>query len=99
MGAIALRLLLHPYSLIGIAALLAFGWAFNQGKNYEKRAEARRIEATNTRIRQVNAREEAIADQEETARQRAFTAAFPVLAAAGKCIATPEVAAALSRIR
>lgn len=94
-----LGLLLHPYALIAMAALLAFGWAFNQGRHFEQRAEARRIEATNTRIRAVNAREEAIADREETARQRAFSAAFPVLAGAAKCLATPEVAAALSRIR
>ena len=99
MGAMGLRLLLHPYTLIGLAALLALGWAFNQGKHYGQRAEARRIEATNKRIRAVNAREEAANAKEVELRDKAFSDAAPVLAKADKCIATPDVAVALSRIR
>ena len=99
MGAIALRLLLHPYTLVAIAIVLFAGWSFNQGRHFEQRAEMRRIEATNKRIREVNAREEAVAFKEETEREKAFDAAAPVLAKADKCLASPEVAQALSRIQ
>ena len=92
-------ILLHPYALIVYAALLFGGWAFNQGKSFEQRAEARRIEATNKRIREVNAREETLAAKEAAVRVDAFNAAVPVLLKAGKCVATPEVAKALSQIR
>lgn len=99
MGALSLRLLLHPYTLIGLASVFALGWAFNQGRHFEQRAEMRRIEATNKRIRAVNAREEATAAKEAELRDKAFGDAAPVLAKADKCIATPDVATALSRIR
>ncbi len=81
----------------GVLMLLAYTW--NHGRKFEQRAEAARVEATNKRIREVNAREEAVAAKEDEARNAAFNAAAPVLLKAGKCEATPEVAAALSAIR
>jgi hypothetical protein len=82
-----------------VALLFSHGWAFNQGKNFEKRAEARRIEATNRKIREVLAREEATAAKEKELRDAAYSEASTVLLTSSKCFATPDIAAALSRIR
>lgn len=90
---------LYVIGAIVVALVLSHGWALNQGRHLEQWKQARRIEATNTKIRDVNAREETLAAQEEEARNAAFNAATPVLMKAGKCVATPDVAAALSQIR
>lgn len=95
----SLAFLLNPRVWIIVGALAVVGYAFDRGIKYEQRREAARIEATNKRIREVNAREEAVAFKEETEREKAFDAAAPVLAKADKCLATPEVAEALSRIQ
>lgn len=94
-----MTLLLNPrvWMAAGVIMLLAYTW--NHGRKFEQRQEAARVEATNKRIREVNAREEALAAKEDEARNAAFKAAAPVLLKAGKCEATPEVAAALSAIR
>ena len=92
-------ILLHPYALISIAALFVLGWSFNQGRHFEQRKYASAQEATNKRIRAVNEREEKVAAKEEEQREKAFSAATPLLLKAGRCEATPEVAAALSSIR
>lgn len=94
-----MALLLNPrvWMAAGVIALLAYTW--NHGRKYEQHQEAVRIEATNKRIRAVIDREEVVAAKEAAARDDAFAAAAPVLLKAGKCVATPDVAAALSKIR
>lgn len=96
-----MQMMFNPYiaGAIVLALLLSHGWALNQGRHLEQWQQARRIEATNKKIREVVAREEALAAKEDEARNAAFNAAAPVLLKAGKCEATPEVAAALSAIR
>ncbi len=90
---------LYVIGAIAVALVLSHGWALNQGRHLEQWAQARRIDATNRKIRDVNAREETLAAKEEEARNNAFNAAAPVLMKAGKCVATPDVAATLSRIK
>jgi hypothetical protein len=90
---------LYVAGAVVAALLVSHGWAFNQGKSFEKRAEARRIEATNRKIRAVNAREEAVAAKEREDRDKALQEAAPVIAAAPQCTASPELAAVLSRIK
>ena len=92
-------LLLNPrvWMAAGVLMLLAYTW--NHGRRFEQRQEAARVEATNQRVRAVNAREEAVAAKEDAARNAAFDAAAPVLMRAGRCVATPDVAAALSAIK
>ena len=90
---------LYLAGAVVLALLLSHGWAFNQGRSFEQRAEARRIEATNKRVREVVAREEAVAAKETEQRDEAYTDASAVLLRSGKCYATPDVAAALSSIR
>ena len=91
--------LFQPYALIALALLISHGWAFNQGDQYRHRKHVAAIEATNKLIRTVNARETELTAKEDELRDRALTDARPVLLAAGKCPASPELAAALSRIR
>ena len=47
-------MIFNPYiaGAAALALLLSHGWAFNQGKAFEKRREAARIEAVNKRIRE-----------------------------------------------
>ena len=90
---------LYVIGAIAVALLLSHGWALNQGRHLEQWSQARRVEATNKKIRDVNDREEKLAAKEEEARNNAFIAAAPALMKAGECLATPEVAAALSEIR
>jgi hypothetical protein len=94
-----MTLLLNPrvWMAAGVVLLLAYTW--NHGRKFEQRQEAARVEATNARIREVNAREEAAAAKEAEQRDAAFTNATTILLTAGKCYATPEIADALSRIR
>ena len=94
-----MAILLSPHVWIAIGFLFVAGYLFNQGVKFEQRREAARTEATNKRIRALNEREEKLAAKEEEQREKAFAAAAPVLLKAGKCLATPEVAAALSEIR
>ena len=91
--------LFQPYALIALALLISHGWAFNQGDQYRHRKHVAAIEATNKLIRTVNARETELTAKEDELRDRALNDARPVLLAAGKCVASPELAAALSRIR
>ena len=92
-------LLLNPYVLIGFALLVSHGWAFNQGDQYRHRKHVAAIEATNILIRTVNARETELAVKEDDLRNKALSDARPILLAAGKCPATPDLANALNRIR
>lgn len=94
-----MHLLMNPYVLIGIALVFSHGWAFNQGDQYRHRKHIAAIEATNKLIRTVNARETEVAAKEDDLRNKALSDAGPVLLAAGKCVASPELAAALSRIK
>lgn len=96
-----MSILANPYALGGIAValLLSHGWAFNQGRHFEQWQTAAAIEATNKLIRTVNARETELTAKEDELRDRALSDARPVLLAAGKCPASPDVAAALNRIR
>ena len=91
--------LFQPYALIALALLISHGWAFNQGDQYRHRKHVAAIEATNKLIRTVNARETELTAKEDELRDRALNDARPVLVAAGKCVASPELAAALLRIR
>lgn len=91
--------LANPYVLIGIALMFSHGWAFNQGDQYRHRKHVAAIEATNKLIRTVNARETEVAAKEDELRNKALTDARPVLLAAGKCAASPDLASALNRIR
>ena len=94
-------MIFNPYiaGAIVLALVLSHGWAVNQGRHLEQWSQARRIDATNKKIREVVAREEAIAAKEAEQREAAFTNASAVLLRSGKCYATPDVAAALSSIR
>ena len=94
-------MIFNPYiaGAVLVAVLFSHGWAFNQGKAFEKRREASRIEAVNKRIREVNAREEATAAKERELRDDAYSEVSSVLLRSGKCFVTPDVADALSRIR
>ena len=94
-----MHLLMNPYVLIGLALVFSHGWAFNQGDQYRHRKHVAAIEATNKLIRTVNARETEVAAKEDDLRNKALTDARQVLLAAGKCVASPDVAAALNRIR
>ncbi len=91
----------NPYiaGAVLVAVLFSHGWAFNQGKAFQMRKEAARIEATNRRIREANAREEAAAAKEKEARDAAFSDITSALLRSGKCHVTPDVAEALSRIK
>lgn len=91
--------LANPYVLIGIALVISHGWAFNQGDQYRHRQHVAAIEATNRLIRKVNKRETELTAKEDELRDKALMKARPVLMAAGKCVATPDVAQVLNRIR
>lgn len=90
---------LYVIGAVAVVLLFSHGWAINQGRHLEQWAQARRDAAVNKKIREVNAREEAVAAKEAEQRDAAFSSASAVLLRAGKCYATPEVADALSSIK
>lgn len=92
------KLLLDPRAWIVIGLVVSHGFAYDQGRRHEQRLQVRAIEASNVRIRDANAKEEALTAKEEVLREKAFADAQPVLAKT-KCAITPELAAALNKIR
>lgn len=92
-------ILLNPHTWIAAGFVVYSAWLFNQGINFEQRREAARTEVTNKHLRVVNKTETERNEKEEADRAKAMNAAKPAIAAAGKCIASPDLALALSGIR
>lgn len=92
-------ILLNPHTWIAAGFVVYSAWLFNQGINFEQRREAVRTEITNKAVRVVNKDETERDEKEDTARATALGAAKPTIAASVKCIASPDLALALSGIR